>query len=172
MKKVSVVIPAYNAEKYLKECLDSICAQTYQALEIVVVDDGSKDSTATIIRNLAKQDARIVPYYNKNHGVSYSRNFGLDHCAGEYVTFVDANDIVASDFVAQMVHDLEKTNADIAVIGVDKGKSFRPERFASGTVFLYEETEALKQVFGTFEGFVWNKISLFARICSLMCAIC
>ena len=158
MKKVSVVVPVYNAEKYLKECLDSICAQTYQALEIVVVDDGSKDSTAAIIRNLAKQDTRIVPYYNKNHGVSYSRNFGLDHCTGEYVTFVDSDDLVASDFVAQMVHDLEKTNADIAVIGVDKGKSFQPERFTSGTVFQYEETEALKQVLGTFEGFVCNKL--------------
>lgn len=158
MKKVSVVVPVYNAEKYLKECLDSICAQTYQALEIVVVDDGSNDSTAAIIRNIAEQDARIVPYYNKNHGVSYSRNFGLDHCTGEYVTFVDSDDLVASDFVAQMVHDLEKTNADIAVIGVDKGKSFQPERFTSGTVSLYEETETLKQVFDTFEGFVWNKL--------------
>ena len=59
MKKVSVIVPAYNAEKYLEECLESICEQTYQALEILVVDDGSKDSTAAIIRNLAKQDARI-----------------------------------------------------------------------------------------------------------------
>lgn len=158
MNKVSVIIPAYNAEKYLEECLESVCGQTYQKLEIIVVDDGSKDATASIIKNYAEQDKRIVPCYNENHGVSYSRNFALDRCTGEYVTFVDSDDLVASDFVAQMVHDLEKTNADIAVIGVDKGKSFQPERFTSGTVSLYEETETLKQVFETFEGFVCNKL--------------
>ena len=158
MKKVSVIVPAYNAEKYLEECLDSICVQTYPELEIIVVDDGSKDLTASIIRNRAKQDARIVPYYKENHGVSYSRNFGLEHCTGEYVTFVDADDLVAPDFVAQMVHDLEGADADMAVIGVTKSKSFESEMFTSGTALLYEEQEMLEQVFGVFEGFVCNKL--------------
>lgn len=158
MKKVSVIVPAYNAEKYLKECLDSICAQMYPALEIIVVDDGSKDSTASIIKNCAEQDVRIIPFYNENHGVSYSRNFGLEHCTGEYVTFVDADDIVAPNFVEQMVYDLEASDADIAVIGVAKGKAFQPELFTNGTVFLYEQPEMLKQVFGVFEGFACNKL--------------
>lgn len=158
MKKVSVIVPAYNAEKYLKECLDSICAQTYPALEIIVVDDGSKDSTVSIIKNCAERDGRIIPFYNENHGVSYSRNFGLEHCTGEYVTFVDADDLVAQDFASQMVHDLEESDADIAVIGVAKSRSFQPEMFTSGTTLLYEEPEMLEQVFGMFEGFVWNKL--------------
>lgn len=168
MKKVSVIVPAYNAEKYLEACLDSICEQTYPVLEILVVDDGSKDLTASIIRSCAEQDARIIPYYNENHGVSYSRNFGLEHCTGEYVTFVDADDLVAPDFIAQMIHDLEEADADIAVIGVAKSKLFEPEMFTNGVTSTYEESEMLKQVFGAFEGFVWNKASLFVRICSLM----
>ena len=158
MKKVSVIVPAYNAEKYLEACLDSICEQTYPVLEILVVDDGSKDLTASIIRSRAEQDARIIPYYNENHGVSYSRNFGLEHCTGEYVTFVDADDLVAPDFIAQMIHDLEEADADIAVIGVAKSKLFEPEMFTNGVTSTYEESEMLKQVFGAFEGFVWNKL--------------
>lgn len=158
MKKVSVIVPAYNAEKYLEACLDSICEQTYPVLEILVVDDGSKDLTASIIRSRAEQDARIIPYYNENHGVSYSRNFGLEHCTGEYVTFVDADDLVAPDFIAQMIHDLEDADADIAVIGVAKSKLFEPEMFTNGVTSTYEESEMLKQVFGAFEGFVCNKL--------------
>lgn len=158
MKKVSVIVPAYNAEKYLEACLDSICEQTYPVLEILVVNDGSKDLTASIIRSRAEQDARIIPYYNENHGVSYSRNFGLEHCTGEYVTFVDADDLVAPDFIAQMIHDLEEADADIAVIGVAKSKLFEPEMFTNGVTSTYEESEMLKQVFGAFEGFVCNKL--------------
>lgn len=158
MKKVSVIVPAYNAEKYLEACLDSICEQTYPVLEILVVDDGSKDLTASIIRSRAEQDARIIPYYNENHGVSYSRNFGLEHCTGEYVSFVDADDLVAPDFIAQMIHDLEEADADIAVIGVAKSKLFEPEMFTNGVTSTYEESEMLKQVFGAFEGFVCNKL--------------
>lgn len=158
MKKVSVIVPAYNAEKYLEACLNSICEQTYPVLEILVVDDGSKDLTASIIRSRAEQDARIIPYYNENHGVSYSRNFGLEHCTGEYVTFVDADDLVAPDFIAQMIHDLEEADADIAVIGVAKSKLFEPEMFTNGVTSTYEESEMLKQVFGAFEGFVCNKL--------------
>ena len=158
MKKVSVIVPAYNAEKYIEACLDSICEQTYPVLEILVVDDGSKDLTASIIRSRAEQDARIIPYYNENHGVSYSRNFGLEHCTGEYVTFVDADDLVAPDFIAQMIHDLEEADADIAVIGVAKSKLFEPEMFTNGVTSTYEESEMLKQGFGAFEGFVWNKL--------------
>lgn len=127
-------------------------------MEILVVDDGSKDLTASIIRSRAEQDARIIPYYNENHGVSYSRNFGLEHCTGEYVTFVDADDLVAPDFIAQMIHDLEEADADIAVIGVAKSKLFEPEMFTNGVTSTYEESEMLKQVFGAFEGFVCNKL--------------
>ena len=125
MKKISVIVPAHNAEKYLRECLNSICNQTYQNLEIIIVDDGSNDSTASIVKKYADQDKRITPYYNENHGVSYSRNFALNRCTGDYVAFVDSDDIIAPDFIGQMVHDLEKVDADIATVGVVKTEYFR-----------------------------------------------
>lgn len=158
MKTVSVIVPTYNSGKYIKACLDSICGQTYRALEIIVIDDGSMDSTVSIIKTYTARDERIVPYYNENHGVSYSRNFGLEHCSGEYVTFIDSDDIVAPDFIEQMVSNLEDSKADIAVIGVAKSNSFKPELFTNGTVSVYKEVEVLEQVFGKFEGFVCNKL--------------
>ena len=158
MNKVSVIIPAYNAEKYLEECLESVCGQTYQKLEIIVVDDGSKDATASIIKKYVEQDKRIVPCYNENHGVSYSRNFALDRCTGEYVTFVDSDDVVALDFVEQMVHDIETFDADMAAVGVAKSETYQPEVFTTEKTVVYENTEVLKGLFGTYEGFVCNKL--------------
>lgn len=172
MKTVSVIIPAYNAEKYLAECLDSICAQTYQNLEIIVVDDGSKDSTAAILKEYEAKDARIRGFYSQNHGVSFSRNFGIEYSTGDYVAFVDADDIVAPDFIAQMVDDLEKTNADMAAVGVAKNKHFQSALFTQGETVIYENAEILKQLFGSYQGFVWNKKSLSVRISSLMWIIC
>lgn len=121
-----------------------------------------------VIRNFAGQDKRIVPCYNENHGVSYSRNFALDRCTGDYVTFVDADDIVAPDFVEQMVHDLEVSDADMAVVGVAKSRTYQPELFTTGKTVVYKNAEGLKQLFGSYQGFVWNKISLSVRTCSLM----
>lgn len=158
MKKVSIIVPVYNAESYLEECLDSVCGQTYQALEIIVVDDGSKDSTASLVKKYSEIDNRILPHYNENHGVSYSRNFGLEHCTGEYVTFVDSDDIVAPDFVEQLVHDLEDSDADMAVVGVIKSRSFKPGIFTKGESTIYKESEILENLFGKFEGFVCNKL--------------
>lgn len=158
MKKVSIIIPAYNVEKYLGMCLKSVCEQTYQELEIIVVDDGSTDSTNVIIKDYAAKDKRIISYYNENHGVSASRNFALDHCTGEYITFVDSDDIVAPDFVEQMVHDIEAEDADMAAVGVAKNKIYQPELFTRGKTVVYEDTEILKKLFGAYEGFVCNKL--------------
>lgn len=158
MKKVSIIIPAYNAEEYLEVCLASVCGQTYQELEIIVVDDGSKDATTSIIKNCAEQDKRIFPYYNENHGVSYSRNFALDRCTGEYVAFVDSDDIVAPDFVEQMVYDIEAFDADMASVGVAKSRNYQPEIFTDGKTAVYEHTESLRQLFGAYQGFTCNKL--------------
>ena len=158
MKKVSIIIPAYNAEEYLEACLASVCGQTYRELEIIVIDDGSKDATASIIKNYAVQDKRIVAYYNENHGVSYSRNFALDRCTGEYVSFVDSDDIVAPDFVEQMVYDIETFDADMAAVGVAKSRTYQPELFTAGKTVVYEHGESLKQLFGSYQGFTCNKL--------------
>lgn len=158
LKKVSIIIPAYNSAHYLEDCLSSVRNQTYRNLEIMVIDDGSTDKTADILKAVAKKDSRICAFYNENHGVSYSRNFGIDQCSGEYIAFVDADDIVAPDFIEQLVNDLETANADMAAVGVAKEREFDAKFFKSGKTTIFEGNGALKQLFGEYEGFVCNKL--------------
>lgn len=89
---VSIIVPVYNAEKFLHRCIDSILGQTYTAFELLLIDDGSKDSSCTICDEYAAQDARVRVFHKENGGVSSARNLGLDHAQGEWVTFVDSDD--------------------------------------------------------------------------------
>ena len=111
--KVSVIIPAYNAEKYIKKSLDSVINQVYKNLEIIVVDDASTDSTRTIIKKYADQDSRIIPFYQTNNkGVSAARNIGLKAVTGDYVMFVDSDDELTKDAIRRMIDVADKYNAD------------------------------------------------------------
>lgn len=97
MKMVSVIIPAYNAEKYIAKCIQSVTSQSYKDVEIIVVNDGSADKTAEICENLAKNDDRINVVNQKNSGVSIARNVGLKKSNGEFVAFVDADDTLCEN---------------------------------------------------------------------------
>lgn len=101
--KVSVILPIYNGEKYLDECLYSVCNQNYKNIEILIVNDGSIDSSLMICEKWQKQDSRIFIFNNENHGVSYSRNFGIEKSKGEYIAFIDADDIVSQDYITTLV---------------------------------------------------------------------
>ena len=90
--KVSIIIPVYNAEKYLHECLESICSQTYNNIEILCVDDGSTDMSAETIKTFQKEDKRIVLIQQTNQYAGVARNNGFDAAKGEYVVFLDADD--------------------------------------------------------------------------------
>lgn len=116
-KLVSVIIPAYNIEKYISRCLDSIIAQTYNNLEIIVVDDGSKDQTAEILDDYQKRDSRIIVIHKENGGVSSARNQGLDIAKGDYIGFVDGDDLIKPNMYEVLVKLLEEENADIAHCG-------------------------------------------------------
>ena len=94
MPAISVNIPVYNTEKYLHRCIDSVLAQTYQDLELLLIDDGSKDSSGAICDEYAAQDARVKVFHKENGGVSSARNVGLDHAQGEWITFVDSDDYI------------------------------------------------------------------------------
>lgn len=91
---VTVIITAYNADKYIYACLDSIVAQTYSNLEIIVVNDGSTDNTRNIVQECAKKDARIRLINTINSGVSSARNTGIENATGKYITFVDVDDVL------------------------------------------------------------------------------
>ena len=97
MLKISVIIPVYNAEQYLEECLNSIRNQTYKELEVILVDDGSTDNSGKICDKYTKVDNRFRVLHINNSGPSYARNIGLKEAQGEYITFVDADDWLATN---------------------------------------------------------------------------
>lgn len=113
-EKVSVIVPVYNVEKYLRQCLDSIINQTYRNLEIVLVDDGSPDNSGTICDEYEQKDSRIRVIHRENGGLSAARNSGLDIATGEYVAFVDSDDWLADTFVEKLCEKAEKDALVIA----------------------------------------------------------
>ena len=114
MNKVSIIIPVYNAEKYIDRSLTSVCGQTYSNLQILLVDDGSTDGSLACCENWALKDERIQVYHQENAGVSAARNKGLDLADGDYIMFVDADDWIAADMV-QILYDLViKYEADVS----------------------------------------------------------
>lgn len=112
--KVSIIIPAYNVENYIKQCVLSIINQTYENIEIICVDDGSTDKTASQIESLISQDSRISFFKKKNSGVSDTRNFGLEKSTGNYVVFVDADDYLDPLFVENLYNSIKKNDTDFA----------------------------------------------------------
>ena len=112
---VSIIVPVYNAERYLEQCVESLCAQTHTNIEIIIINDGSTDSTANIMQKLSKADYRVKICSKSNAGVSAARNDGLDMATGEYVCFVDADDYLANDFVEYMLELAEQTGAEFCL---------------------------------------------------------
>ena len=98
-KTVTVVIPIYNVEKYLNRCIESVIGQTYENLEIILVDDESPDNCPQICEDWKNRDNRIKVVHKKNAGLGYARNTGIDCATGEYICFVDSDDFVAADMV-------------------------------------------------------------------------
>ena len=113
--KVSIIVPVYNTEKYLRQCIDSILAQTYTDLEIILVDDGSLDSSGAICDEYAAKDSRVRVFHIENGGVSNARNYALDRATGEYVMFVDADDLVKPEYVDRMTNAAINMSAELAV---------------------------------------------------------
>ena len=113
--KITVIVPVYNVESYLRKCLDSIIAQTYKNIEIVVVNDGSTDASAEICKEFVEIDHRIIYIEQENSGLSAARNTGLENMSGDYVTFVDSDDWIELDYVETLYKKITQYQADIAV---------------------------------------------------------
>lgn len=146
MKKVSIIIPVYNLDKYLKKCIESVIIQTYYNLEILLIDDGSVDNSLEICKFYEKLDKRIRVLQHENHGVSFTRNKGIQNATGEYLMFVDGDDWLEESWVESYVQAAEKSQADI-VIG--------------GLTFLIQNGERIKKrtgLNGTFDEQLWNYI--------------
>lgn len=152
---ISVIIPVYNAAPYLERCLASICAQSFECLEIICVNDGSIDDSAQILECLAAKDARIRIISQANAGQSVARNAGLNAACGKYVGFVDADDWLDRDFYQKLYQAAVDSSAEIVQCGfkaVSADKSKRRE-FVPGK---YEGFVSCIRALGG--GFVWNKL--------------
>lgn len=115
MPLVSIILPVYNAQSHLNRCLGSICAQQYEDLEIIVINDGSKDQSLPVCEEFRKKDSRILLVDKANSGVSDTRNLGLKLASGKYVQFVDSDDYIAPDYTARLVEAAEKSGADLVI---------------------------------------------------------
>lgn len=115
---ISVIIPVYKVEEYLDECVASVVSQTYENLEIILVDDGSPDNCPQMCDEWAKKDNRIQVIHKENGGISDARNAGIDVCSGAYIAFVDSDDFIAPDMLEKLYTALTKEDADIAACGI------------------------------------------------------
>lgn len=115
MDKISVIIPVYNVEKYLSECLDSVIRQTYANLEIILVDDGSTDTSGVLCDEYAKKDERIKVIHKPNGGLSSARNSGLNVFSGEYFSFVDSDDVIDKKYIQTLYDNVKRENCNLSV---------------------------------------------------------
>lgn len=114
---ITVIVPVYNVEKYIKECVESLINQTYKNIEIILVDDGSKDKSGTICDAYAAKDNRIKVIHKKNEGLGFARNTGLKVAQGKFVTFIDSDDKADTDLVEKLMNEIYKADCDTCIGG-------------------------------------------------------
>lgn len=145
---ISVVIPVYNVEKYFKRCIDSVLKQTYQNMEIIIVDDGSKDSSGSLCDEYEKKDSRIAVFHKENGGLSSARNFGLEKALGRYICFIDSDDFIDENYITIMYNKMIKSDADICYC---KSINFTDEtkinlKVENEKTVIIDKEEAIKQL--------------------------
>ncbi|SHL48524.1 glycosyltransferase [Fibrobacter sp. UWEL] len=128
---VSVIIPVYNADKYLDRCLSSIITQTYTSIEIILIDDGSKDNSASICDSYAAKDNRITVIHKENEGQSVARNIGTDTSTGEYILYVDADDEIPQNAISLFIEKLNEHPQAEMVVGEIKSIPNDPTRYSA-----------------------------------------
>ncbi|MEG1003857.1 MAG: glycosyltransferase family 2 protein [Clostridium sp.] len=157
---VSVVIPVFNCEKYINRCLDSVLEQTYNNIEIILVNDGSKDKSSTLISEYVKTDSRIKLINQRNTGPSEARNNGISKCSGEYIVFLDADDYIDKKYIELLLKKILECNCDIVACGYNEITNRGTQQFNE---FYFHEEEIAKDIFSTYVckgigGTLWGKI--------------
>lgn len=153
----SIVVPAYNCERYISECLASLQGQGFRDLEVIVVDDGSTDGTAEVVGSFAAADSRFKFIRTENHGVSHARNVALGQVAGDYVLFVDADDWVAPDYVETLVRPLASGECGCSSCGITGVSDGAAPRFTCGEKIKYVGSKVQVSMLDKPRGFLWNK---------------
>ncbi len=162
MDLISIIIPVYNVEQYLDRCVESVVNQTYQNLEIILVDDGSPDNCPAMCDEWAKKDARIKVVHKENGGLSDARNAGMDVALGDYIGFVDSDDWIHGDYIKILYNSLIRYNADISACSVNKVYAgvLEEKVFNDYKSTVFNNKEAMESlIFGKeFASNVWNKL--------------
>lgn len=158
---ISVIVPVYKVEKYLEKCIDSILAQTYKNLEIILVDDGSPDRCGQICDEYAQKDNRVKVIHKENGGLSDARNAGIDVAKGDFISFVDSDDYILPEMMGEMISAAMKNNCDMAICGVYrelKNKCEEQHFFEKQTILTQEEL--FQMCFeDSLPSYAWNKIT-------------
>ncbi len=163
MEKVSIIVPVYNGEAHLLRCAESILAQDYPELELILVDDGSRDASFELMRELAARDTRVKAIHKENGGVSSARNRGLDEASGRYIQFSDVDDWLPIDATKLLMREIEASDADLVigdfyrVVGnnvsckgsIDEGGLLNRQEYAD---------EMLRSPADLYYGALWNKL--------------
>ena len=159
---VSIVIPVYGVERFLRSCINNVCKQTYSNLEIIIIDDGSPDNCGKICDEYAQKDKRVIVRHTSNRGLSAARNLGLDISSGEYIIFIDSDDVPGTTYVETAIDAMEKYDCDIVTSHfrwIDENDD--PYQYDSphnryDSVMILNREEALSQVFhNQLESFAW-----------------
>ena len=153
---ITVIVPIYKAEKFLRPCLDSIIHQTYKNLEIILIDDGSPDNSGKICDEYAESDNRITVFHSENKGVSEARNHGIKVATGEFISFIDADDYISDDFYEYLVNIAEDNNSDITYcssFSVDSNNQIVENPNESNIIRTFSQKEAIINCLRSKEGF-------------------
>lgn len=157
MKKISIIVPVYKTEKYLNRCVESLVHQTYENLEIILIDDSSPDHCPEMCDSWGDRDNRIKVLHIENKGVANARNIGIDAASGEYIGFVDSDDYAEPDMFAKLCNSLEAQNADVSVCNFFVNNDSESEIF---TEKVFPDYDALQLIaMGDYKfGVLWNKL--------------
>ena len=159
MELVSIIVPVYNAEVYLEKCIESLIGQTYNNIEIILINDGSNDNSLEICNRYKNKDKRVIVINKNNSGVSDTRNYGISICKGKYLCFVDSDDYVKENYVSSLIFSMNDHKLSVCNYKLFNGciEEKNNRIFKNGTKRSVEIMEKILDG-KSFDGYVWNKM--------------
>lgn len=163
-EKVSIILPVYNAQLYLDECLNSIVNQDYSIFEVIMINDGSTDRSLDICRKFCSRDNRFSLYSQVNKGVSYTRNFGLTKASGKYIYFMDADDVIRHNTLSTLIELINSNHSELAMCSFDEliHGNLRKNFSFDGSIKIFTNIQTMEQIClnNKIQGYLWNKLFL------------
>jgi len=165
-KKISVIVPVYNKENYVEETINSLLNQTYENLEIIIINDGSKDKSKEICEKKEKEDNRIKLINIENHGAGYARNVGIENATGDFISFIDADDYLKNNFYDVLLKLILQENADISECGFKRVSSIQEEIIQPPiiNISIYSSNEKILKLYGKDESEYLNTVIMCNKL--------